>query len=40
MKRHRFVRKDMGWFIDLPEYIEQGVEKGDLPMISGADTNA
>lgn len=38
MKQHRFVREGMGWYIDLPEYIAQGGDKGDLQMISGADT--
>ena len=38
MKQHRFVRENMGWYIDLPEYLEQGGDKGDLQMISGADT--
>lgn len=38
MKVHRFVREDNSWYIDLPEYIEQGGSKGDLEMVSGADT--
>jgi len=38
MKQHRFAREEMGWFIDLPEYIGQGGDKADLQMISGADT--
>jgi hypothetical protein len=38
MKTHHFVREGMGWYIDLPEYLAQGGDKGDLQMISGADT--
>lgn len=38
MKQHRFVREGMAWYIDLPEYLNQGGDKGDLQMVSGADT--
>ncbi|WP_205509967.1 DUF6717 family protein [Longitalea arenae] len=38
MKRYRFIKTDGGWFIDLPEYIEQGGSAGDLQMVAGADT--
>ncbi len=38
MKQHRFVREGMAWYIDLPEYLFQGGDKGDLQMVSGADT--
>ncbi|MDP4265544.1 MAG: hypothetical protein Q8941_23670 [Bacteroidota bacterium] len=38
MKWHRFVREDNRWYIDLPEFLAQGGSKGDLEMISGADT--
>jgi len=38
MKQHRFAREGGGWYIDLPEYLEQGGSKGDLAMVSGADT--
>lgn len=38
MKQHRFYREDGGWYIDLPNYLAQGGSKGDLAMISGADT--
>ena len=38
MKQHRFVRESGGWYIDLPEYLAQGGSKGDLAMVSGADT--
>ena len=38
MKQYRFVRESGGWYIDLPEYLEQGGSKGDLAMVAGADT--
>ncbi|HEU4861344.1 MAG TPA: DUF6717 family protein [Chitinophagaceae bacterium] len=38
MKEHRFVREGIEWYIDLPEYLLQGGDKGDLQMVSGADT--
>ncbi|SRR5258705_13993397 len=38
MKQHRFVREGKGWYIDLPGYLEEGGNKGDLEMVSGADT--
>jgi hypothetical protein len=38
MKQHRFIREGGEWYIDLPEYLEQGGSKGDLQMVSGADT--
>ena len=38
MKTHRFLREGSGWYIDLPEYLEQGGSKGDLAMVAGADT--
>jgi hypothetical protein len=38
MKKYRFVREGMGWYIDLPEYLSQGGNKSDLEMVSGADT--
>lgn len=34
MKRHTFVR-EFGWYIDLPEYLEQGGVKGDPAMGGG-----
>ena len=37
-KEHRFVREGREWYIDLPEYLMQGGDKGDLQMVSGADT--
>jgi hypothetical protein len=33
-----FVKNGTDWFIDLPEYIEQGGNAGDLQMVDGADT--
>jgi len=38
MKTHRFIREGIGWYIDLPDYLAQGGDKGDLQMVSGADT--
>lgn len=38
MKQHRFIREGGRWFIDLPEFLAQGGSKGDLEMVSGADT--
>jgi len=38
MKQYRFVREFGGWYIDLPEYLEQGGSKEDLAMVAGADT--
>jgi hypothetical protein len=39
MKIHRFYKEDYGgWYIDLPEYLEQGGSKADLAMVAGADT--
>lgn len=39
MKTHTFYKESCGgWYIDLPEYIEQGGSKGDLAMVAGADT--
>lgn len=38
MKQHRFYREGSGWYIDLPQYLEQGGSKGDLAMVEGADT--
>lgn len=36
---HRFYKDEDGWFIDLPEFIEQGLgTKGNLAMVLGADT--
>ena len=33
-----FYKDDSGWYIDFPEFIEQGLgTKGDLVMVSGAD---
>jgi hypothetical protein len=38
MTTHRFIKNEQGWFIDLPEYIEQGGTMADLQMVEGADT--
>ncbi|WP_242696544.1 DUF6717 family protein [Longitalea luteola] len=38
MKTYRFIKTNGEWFIDLPEYIEQGGSAGDLQMVLGADT--
>lgn len=38
MQQHRFIREGREWFIDLPEFLAQGGSKGDLQMVSGADT--
>lgn len=38
MQQHRFIKEEMGWFIDLPEYLAAGGAKADLQMVAGADT--
>ena len=38
MKDYTFIKEPSGWYIDLPEFIEQGGSKGDLAMVEGADT--
>ena len=39
MQTHTFVKEETGqWFIDLPEYLANGGQKGDLQMVEGADT--
>ena len=35
---YSFIKEGSGWYIDLPEYLEQGGSKGDLAMVAGADT--
>jgi hypothetical protein len=37
MKTYKFIKTGQDWYIDLPEYIEQGGSAGDLQMIDGAD---
>jgi hypothetical protein len=37
MKTYRFIKTGIEWYIDLPEFIEQGGSKGDLQMVEGAD---
>lgn len=35
----KFYKEENGnWYVDLPEYINEGGEKADLQMVSGADT--
>lgn len=36
-KAYTFIKTGRDWYIDLPEYIEQGGSAGDLQMIDGAD---
>ena len=38
METYLFVKEGNEWYIDLPEYLEQGGAKGDLQMVEGADT--
>ena len=37
MKPFKFLRTGKEWYVDLPEYIEQGGSIGDLQMVEGAD---
>jgi hypothetical protein len=37
MKTFKFLRTGKEWYVDLPEYIEQGGSVGDLQMVEGAD---
>lgn len=37
MKLYKFIKRGPEWFIDLPEFIEQGGTAGDLQMVDGAD---
>lgn len=37
MKIYRFIKSGADWYIDLPEFIEQGGSQGDLQMVEGAD---
>lgn len=38
MRSYKFIKTGKDWYIDLPEFIEQGGSVGDLQMIDGADT--
>jgi hypothetical protein len=38
VQTYRFIKEGTEWYIDLPEYIENGGSKGDLQMVEGADT--
>jgi hypothetical protein len=37
MKTYRFIKSGADWYIDLPEFIEQGGSMDDLQMVEGAD---
>jgi hypothetical protein len=37
MKAYKFIKTGQEWYIDLPEYLEQGGSIGDLQMVDGAD---
>ena len=38
MQAHRFIKDSGAWYIDLPQFLEQGLgTKGDLAMVAGAD---
>jgi hypothetical protein len=37
MKPYKFIKSGRDWYIDLPEFIEQGGSIGDLQMVDGAD---
>lgn len=37
MQSYSFYKDGLSWFIDLPRYLEQGGDPGDLQMIDGAD---
>ncbi|WP_315815081.1 DUF6717 family protein [Paraflavitalea speifideaquila] len=38
METHTFIKEADQWFIDLPAYLANGGDKGDLQMVAGADT--
>jgi hypothetical protein len=37
MDTYRFIKEGRDWYIDLPEYLENGGSKADLQMVEGAD---
>lgn len=37
MKTYKFNKTANDWFIDLPEYLDEGGSIGDLQMVDGAD---
>lgn len=37
MKTYKFIKNGNAWYIDLPDYIDQGGNMGDLQMVDGAD---
>ena len=38
MKTYKFVKESRDWYIELPEFLENGGSKGDLQMVEGTDT--
>jgi hypothetical protein len=38
MKAYKFVKESRDWYIELPEFLENGGSKGDLQMVEGTDT--
>jgi hypothetical protein len=37
MNAYRFIKEENEWYIDLPKFIENGGDRGDLQMVQGAD---
>lgn len=37
MNTYRFIKEGRDWYVDLPEYLANGGNKGDLQMVEGAD---
>jgi hypothetical protein len=37
MNIYSFIKEGRDWYIDLPEYLETGGNKGDLQMVEDAD---
>ncbi len=37
MHSYRFYKNDSGWYVDLPQYLQQGGDIDDLQMVEGAD---
>ncbi len=37
MRQYKFIKTGKEWYVDLPEYLEQGGSMGDLQMVEGAD---
>lgn len=38
MTKYRFYKNEAEWYVDLPEYLENGGSIGNLEMVEGADT--